>query len=171
MQEKNINFGCCLDCFGNCSMVATVKDDKIIKIEGNKHHPLTQGVICVKGRKHLERVYHPDRILSPKRKVNGKWVDISYEEALEEICSKLLSYKTEYGSESVLLFSSGGYSGINKSVDEMFFNYYGGVKHFALEGEEIPWKDGKFDTPSGKYELYSETAKNQGLSPLPEYIP
>lgn len=44
MQEKNINFGCCLDCFGSCSMVATVKDDKIIKIEGNKHHPLTQGL-------------------------------------------------------------------------------------------------------------------------------
>lgn len=43
--------------------------------------------------------------------------------------------------------------------------------YFALEGEEIPWRDGKFDTTSGKYELYSETAKNQGLSPLPEYIP
>jgi len=127
MEEKKLNFGCSLDCFGNCSMVATVKNDKIIKIEGNKHHPLTQGVICVKGRKHLERVYHPDRILSPKRKVNGKWVDISYEEAIDEISRKLLSYKKEYGSESVLLFSSGGYSGLSKSVDEMFFNYYGGV--------------------------------------------
>ncbi|WP_291637918.1 molybdopterin dinucleotide binding domain-containing protein, partial [Clostridium sp.] len=43
--------------------------------------------------------------------------------------------------------------------------------YFALEGEEIPWKDGKFDTPSGKYELYSENAENLGLSPIPEYIP
>ena len=127
MEEKNINFGCSLDCFGNCSMIATVKGDKILKIEGNKHHPLTQGLICVKGRKHLERVFHPDRILNPKRKVNGKWVDISYEEALDEISRKLLAYKKEYGSESVLLFSSGGYSGLSKSVDEMFFNYYGGV--------------------------------------------
>lgn len=54
-------------------------------------------------------------------------MDISYEEALDEISRKLLSFKKEYGSESVLLFSSGGYSGLSKSVDEMFFNYYGGV--------------------------------------------
>ncbi len=127
MEEQNINFGCSLDCFGNCSMVATVKNGIIVKVEGNKHHPLTKGVICVKGRKHLERVYHPDRILSPKRKINGKWVDISYEEALDEISSRLLSYKKEYGTESVLLFSSAAYTGISKSVDEMFFNYYGGV--------------------------------------------
>jgi anaerobic selenocysteine-containing dehydrogenase len=43
--------------------------------------------------------------------------------------------------------------------------------YFAFEGEEIPWQDGKFDTPSGKYELYSESAKSLELSPLPEYIP
>ncbi|MEG0772105.1 molybdopterin-dependent oxidoreductase [Clostridium sp.] len=127
MEEKKVNFGCSLDCFGNCSLVATVENGKVIKIEGNKNHPLTQGVFCIKGKKHLERVYHHDRILSPKRKENGKWVDISYEEALGEISRKLLSYKKEYGSESVLLFSSGGYNGLSKSVDDMFFNYYGGV--------------------------------------------
>lgn len=127
MEEKKVNFGCSLDCFGNCSMVATVKDGKVIKIEGNNDHPLTQGTICIKGRKHLERTYHPDRILNPKKKINGEWIDISYEEALDEISKKLLFYREKYGSESVLHFSSGGYSGISKSVDKMFFNYYGGV--------------------------------------------
>lgn len=127
MTEKKISFGCGLDCFDNCSMVATIENDRITKIEGNKDHPLTQGIICIKGRKHLERLYHPDRILSPKRKINDIWVDISYEEAFDEITNKLLSYKKEYGPESVLLLSSGGYGGLSKSVDKMFFNYYGGA--------------------------------------------
>ena len=127
MTEKKVSIGCGLDCFDNCSMIATVKDERIISIEGNKDHPLTQRIICIKGRKHLERLYHPDRILNPKKKINDKWVDISYEEALDEISNKLLFYRKEYGPESVLLFSSGGYLGLSKSVDEMFFNYYGGV--------------------------------------------
>ncbi|WZL72728.1 molybdopterin-dependent oxidoreductase [Clostridiaceae bacterium 35-E11] len=127
MKEKKRTFYCSLDCFDNCSMIATVENDRIIKIEGNPEHPLTQGFVCGKGKKHLERVYHPDRIVTPKRKRNGRWIDISYEEALDEISEKLLSFKKAYGSESVLHFSSAGYGGISKSVDKMFFNYYGGV--------------------------------------------
>ena len=42
---------------------------------------------------------------------------------------------------------------------------------FTIKNREIPWKDKKFGTPSGKYELYSETAKEKGVSPIPHYIP
>lgn len=127
MPEKKIRFSCPLDCFDSCSMIATVDNEKIVKIEGDKNHPLTQGFICQKGRKHLERVYHPDRILTPKKKYKGKWIDISYEEAIDEIAEKLMRIKKEYGSEAVLHFYDSGYGGISKTVDKMFFNYYGGA--------------------------------------------
>jgi anaerobic selenocysteine-containing dehydrogenase len=47
------------------------------------------------------------------------------------------------------------------------------LKHvyFSIPGREIPWQDGQFETPSGKFELYSETAITEGASPLPTYIP
>ncbi|SHJ69808.1 molybdopterin-dependent oxidoreductase [Paramaledivibacter caminithermalis] len=127
MSKTKIRFSCPLDCFDVCSMIATVKEGKIIKIEGDKEHPLTKGFICQKGRKHLERVYHPNRILSPKKKYKGKWIDISYQEAIEEIAEKLNKIKKEYGSKAVLHFYDSGYGGLSKTVDKMFFNYYGGA--------------------------------------------
>jgi len=127
MKEKRIKFTCPLDCFDICTMVALVKDDRITKIEGDKDHPFTQGFICKKGKKHLERLYHPKRILNPKKKVNGKWIDISFEEALDEIAEKLVKIKEKYGPSAVLHFYDSGYGGISKTVDKMFFNYYGGA--------------------------------------------
>lgn len=127
MSEKKISFSCPLDCFDACSMIATVRDGKVVKIEGDKNHPLTQGFICQKGKKHLERAYHPDRILGPKKKHKGEWIDISYEEAIDEIVEKLTHIKKEYGFEAVLHFYDSGYAGLSKTVDKMFFNYYGGA--------------------------------------------
>jgi len=127
MSEKKIRFSCPLDCFDVCSIIATVKNDMILKIEGDRNHPLTQGFICQKGRKHLERVYHPDRISSPMKKHKGEWISISYKEAIDEIGKKLKAIKKEYGSEAVLHFYDSGYGGLSKSVDKMFFNYYGGA--------------------------------------------
>ncbi|WP_432663835.1 molybdopterin-dependent oxidoreductase [Wukongibacter baidiensis] len=127
MGEKKIRFACPLDCFDGCSMIATVKDKRITEIEGDKDHPLTSGFVCQKGKKHLERMYHPDRILTPKKKYKGEWVEISYEEAIDEIANKLSEIKEKYGSEAVLHYYDSGYGGLSKSVDKMFFNYYGGA--------------------------------------------
>lgn len=127
MSEKKVRFTCPLDCFDICSIIATVENERILKLEGDKNHPITQGFICSKGKKHLDRVYHPDRILSPKKKYKDKWVDISYEEAIDEISAKLKDIKREYGPEAVLHFYDSGYGGLSKSVDKMFFNYYGGA--------------------------------------------
>jgi anaerobic selenocysteine-containing dehydrogenase len=42
--------------------------------------------------------------------------------------------------------------------------------YFAIPGREVPWQDGKFKTPSGKFELYSTIAMEEGANPLPTYI-
>jgi anaerobic selenocysteine-containing dehydrogenase len=42
---------------------------------------------------------------------------------------------------------------------------------FRIPGEEIPWRDGRFATPSGKFELYSPSARADGQPPLPSFIP
>ena len=64
-MEKTVRFACSLDCFDTCALLATVRDNKITTITGDKKHPLTNGHICNKGRKHLDRLYHPDRIVNP----------------------------------------------------------------------------------------------------------
>lgn len=88
-----LSHGCTLDCFDCCKFNVYVKDDKIIKIEGDKNHPYTRGMICKKGRAHVTRLNHKDRIYKPLLKVNGEWKEISFEEAINIMAEKLNYYK------------------------------------------------------------------------------
>ncbi|MEW9122753.1 MAG: molybdopterin-dependent oxidoreductase [Thermotaleaceae bacterium] len=127
MNKEEIQFACPMDCFDVCSFIAEVEDGRVLRIRGNKEHPMTKGYGCSKGAQHLERLYHRDRLLHPKRKVGGKFKDISWEEALDEISFKLKEIREKYGSLAVLHYYDSGYGGMSKTVDKMFFNYYGGI--------------------------------------------
>lgn len=127
MMSEEIRFSCPLDCPNSCAMLAVVNDGIITEVKGDRKHPDTRGLICLKGKQHLYRLYHRDRLLSPRKKLHDKWVNISYEEALGEIAEKLVSIKQKYGSQAVLHYYDYGYCGMSKTVDQLFFNYYGGA--------------------------------------------
>ncbi|MCP4163339.1 MAG: molybdopterin-dependent oxidoreductase [Deltaproteobacteria bacterium] len=127
MTIKKIKTSCSMDCFDACSLIATVSDGKVISIEGDKSHPLTKGFCCHKGKKTFERMYHSERLKKPLRKMGDRFFEITWDEAFSEIEEKLKTTINEYGSESILLYSGYGYSGILKNADRMFFNYLGGV--------------------------------------------
>jgi len=124
---ERIKFACSLDCFDLCSLVAVKDGGRIVKIEGDKDHPVTKGFICKKGRDHLERLYHKNRFFKPRIKKDGQWHEISYEEAIGLLSEKLSGYIKEYGPESILHYNDSGYGGMSKDVDNIFFNGLGGV--------------------------------------------
>ncbi len=126
-MEKKVRFSCPLNCFDVCSLVATVINGKVVKIRGDKTHPLTKGTVCKKGLKLLERQYHPTRLTNPQKKIGDKWAKITWEEALEEIAETLSKIIKKYGSLAILNYSDYGYGGLIKSVDKIFFNHLGGV--------------------------------------------
>ncbi len=126
-MKEHIKIACPLDCFDGCSLIASVVDGRVVSIRGDRNHPLTKGVCCNKGMDIAKRQYHPERIVSPRKKTHGRWEDISWDDALYEITEKLTAIKNQYGSPAVMHFSYSGYGGLIKSVDEMFFNYFGGV--------------------------------------------
>lgn len=121
---------CPLDCYDVCSMKAEIIDGKATKLEGNKEHPITQGIICEKGRKHIERMYSPMRIKQPMKKENGGFVEISWDEALDTITSKLNHYIDNYGTQSIAQYNDGGAGGLLKNVENLFFDYLGNVTLF-----------------------------------------
>lgn len=123
---KKLSSGCTLDCFDCCKFNVYVEDDKIVKLEGDKEHPYTKGIICKKGFMHLDRHNHPKRQYSPLLKVNGKWTEISFEEASEIMAEKLTKYKDESGNKSVLYYEQYGSGSLLKSIGDIFFNFYGG---------------------------------------------
>jgi len=63
--------------------------DKVVKIEGLKDHPVNNGGVCVLGLSGPQLLYGPNRVQTPKKKVNGKWRTISWDAALAEIVTKL----------------------------------------------------------------------------------
>ena len=124
---KTVSQGCTLDCFDACRLKVHVENNKVIKIEGDKEHPFTKGFICNKGRSHLDRLNHPDRIYNPLLKVDGEWVEITFERAIEIMAEKLNFYKNKYSSQSIMYYEQYGNGGLLKSIGDIFFNFYGGV--------------------------------------------
>ena len=124
---KIVKQACTLDCPDVCKFNIYVENDKIIKIEGEKEHPYTKGFICSKGRAHLDRIYHKDRIYQPMLKVDGEWREISFEEAVDIMAQKLSYYKENYSPKSVINYEQYGNGGLLKSINNIFFNFYGGA--------------------------------------------
>ncbi|WP_145044451.1 molybdopterin-dependent oxidoreductase [Paenibacillus xylanexedens] len=122
---------CPLDCPDTCGLLLHKENGKIVKVVGNPDHPITKGAICNKVRNMTERVYHPERLQYPMRRVGakgeGKFEQISWDEAIGEITSKFSSIAETYGSESILPYSFYGNMGILgvDGMDRRFFNALG----------------------------------------------
>ncbi|MEK4438493.1 molybdopterin-containing oxidoreductase family protein [Paenibacillus sp. FSL K6-2862] len=122
---------CPLDCPDTCGLLLHKENGKIVKVTGNPDHPITKGAICNKVRNMAERVYHPERLQYPMRRVGakgeGKFERISWDEAIHEIAGKFKSISAKYGSESILPYSFYGNMGILgvDGMDRRFFNALG----------------------------------------------
>lgn len=124
---KVLSHGCTLDCFDACKFNVHMENDTVIKIEGDKSHPYTKGIICKKGRAHLERLNHPERIYTPLLKIDGKWIEITFDKAVEIVSNKLKKCKEEYSTTSVMYYEQYGSGSILKSIGDIFFDFYGGA--------------------------------------------
>jgi anaerobic selenocysteine-containing dehydrogenase len=102
-----------------------VKDGKIIKIEGDSSHPITQGRLCHKGYQSLSVAYHKDRVLHPMKRVgakgSGKFEKISWDEALDAIVGKYKEAIAEHGSDSILPYWYSGELGMVHFLNPMRF--------------------------------------------------
>ncbi|MGL5330827.1 MAG: molybdopterin-dependent oxidoreductase [Peptostreptococcaceae bacterium] len=124
---KIVGQGCTLDCFDACKLNIHVENGVVKKIEGDKNHPYTKGFICNKGRAHLDRLTHKNRIYKPLLKVDGKWCEITFEEAIEIMAKKLNECKNKFSTQSVIYYEQYGNGSLLKSIGDIFFNFYGGV--------------------------------------------
>ncbi|WP_375279924.1 molybdopterin oxidoreductase family protein [Pseudooctadecabacter sp.] len=76
----------CYMCACRCGINVHMKDGKVAYIEGNKDHPVNQGVLCAKGSAGIMQVNAPSRLKAPLKRVgprgSGEFEEISWEEAL-----------------------------------------------------------------------------------------
>ena len=129
-DEVEIKRSICLWCKGECGVFAKVKDGRLLGIEENpdyprKVFPRLRG--CPRAKRAKEYVYHPDRLRYPRKRVGdrggGKWEQITWEQALDEIAEKLSRLKGKYGAET--LASTTGTYRTHWEFGRRFFNLFG----------------------------------------------
>jgi anaerobic selenocysteine-containing dehydrogenase len=122
---------CGHDCPDTCAWVVEVRDGTAETLSGDPAHPFTRGTLCAKVNHYLERVYHPDRVLHPLkragRKGEGRFVRVSWDEALTDIASGWQAIVQESGAEAILPYSSAGTQGLiqTASLDRRLFGSMG----------------------------------------------
>lgn len=106
-QPKTSAFSACPhDCPSTCALDVTFDDNgRIKRLNGAKDNDYTAGVICAKVARYADRLYHPDRLTKPLKRVGkkgeGQFEEISWEAALDLIAHKFLAAEAEFGAESV----------------------------------------------------------------------
>lgn len=124
---------CPHDCPDTCSMLVTVDDaGRAIKVAGDPNHSFTQGFLCTKVARYLERTYHEGRLLYPQirtgRKGEGTFRRASWDEALGVVAQRLSAIiDSDDGPQAILPYSYGGTLGMiqGSSMDHRFFHHIG----------------------------------------------
>ena len=112
-EEKIVWSACTVNCGSRCPLRLVVKDGQIVRVlpdnTGNNEIGTQQIRACVRGRSIRHRIYNPDRLKKPlKRKPgtkrgDGEWIEISWDQALDEIADKMKQLLKDYGNESIYI--------------------------------------------------------------------
>lgn len=125
---------CSLDCPDQCGLLVHKKDGRIVRISGDPDHPVTQGAICNKVRHMTERLYDPKRLQNPLKRAGakgeGKFVRISWEEAIGTISARWKDIVQKDGAQAILPYGYAGNMGRLSmgSMDRRFFYRLGASK-------------------------------------------
>ncbi len=136
MSRKIIKTDCIL-CINSCGINATVEDGKLIKVEGMPEHGVSEGYICPRGEALVDYVYSPERLQYPlKKKADGGWQRISWDEALDTIAAKLKVIKEKYGAQALAVYSGSiGTENIELAgFAQRFRGVYGTPNLLSVEG-------------------------------------
>ena len=97
-------------------MQVEVRSGRAVALRGDPDHPVTAGWLCAKVNPYLERVYHPDRLQAPLRRVgrkgSGRWREIGWTDAIDEIADRWRKIIADTGAEAILPYSYSGTLGL-----------------------------------------------------------
>lgn len=100
----------CEMCVWRCGLIATVKEGRVVKLEGNPENPYSRGKLCPRGNAGLMLLYDPDRLKFPMIRVgergSGQWRRVSWEEALDFTAENMQQIKERYGAEAMIMSST-----------------------------------------------------------------
>ena len=103
----------CEMCSTRCPIEARVENKEGVFIRGNPKSKGTGGRVCARGGSGFNQLYDPQRIVKPLMRVGergeGKWKEVSWDEAYTFIAQKLGEIKEKYGAHTVAFSAKGGW--------------------------------------------------------------
>jgi anaerobic selenocysteine-containing dehydrogenase len=125
-----VNSACTL-CPGGCGISVKKADERVIKIEGLKGHPVNDGGLCILGLAGAQLLYGPTRIQTPLKKVNGRWQKLSWQEAITELADRLKELRAK-GSAHTVACVAGSDRGTVPELLNRFLAVYGSPNFFRM---------------------------------------
>lgn len=127
-----VRTACPHDCPDTCAIETLVNEEgRAVSVRGRADHPITRGWLCAKVNRYLERVYHPERLLYPLKRVGSKgsaaFKRISWDEAIAEITDRWREMIEQHGAQTILPYSYAGTLGLVQGAvtDTRFWNRLG----------------------------------------------
>lgn len=132
----------CMQCYARCGIIGYVGYGRLVKIGGNPKHPNSRGRLCAKGQAGINVLYDADRILFPLKRAGkrgeGKWQQISWEQAYQEMASRLSKLRQRGFQERFVFLSERDVS--TASFSRRFCNAFGTPNHLSQAGLSSPNK-------------------------------
>ncbi|MCD8554352.1 molybdopterin-dependent oxidoreductase [Seleniivibrio sp.] len=134
--EKHIASSCEM-CVNKCGFFAHVVDGRLKKLNPNPKFFKSRAMLCARGNAGAEEPYNPERLTKPLLRVGergeGKWKEISYEEAFKLVAEKLKEFKVKNENRSSVAFASS--EGFQEEMFQYLVQSYGStntVRHPTL---------------------------------------
>ncbi|MFM6986399.1 MAG: molybdopterin-dependent oxidoreductase [Hydrogenophaga sp.] len=121
---------CPHDCPDTCALLTTVENGVAVRVQGNPDHRPTDGALCTKVSRYTERSYHPERILTPLKRVgpkgSGRFEPVGWDEALDDIAARLQAIAAR-DPQAILPYSYAGTMGLvqGEGMAARFFHRLG----------------------------------------------
>ena len=128
LPVRTVRGACPHDCPDTCAWTVTVENGRAVELKGDPDHPFTRGGLCTKVNHFLQdRTYNPDRLLRPLRrsgpKGSGAFEPVTWDQALDDIATRLKAIVAESGAEAVMPYSYMGTQGLvqGSAMSDPFF--------------------------------------------------
>lgn len=147
---------CPYDCPDSCALLVTVENGRVIRVTGDPDHPVTRGLLCPKMNHYEQTVHSPRRLTTPLQRVGikgaGEFEPISWDRAIEIICSRWHEVIARHGGEAILPYSYAGTMGlVQRNAGHPFFNKLGASRlerTICSPAKDAGWKALMGDTPA-----------------------
>ena len=127
---RTVRGACPHDCPDTCALLTTVENGVAVRVQGNPDHRPTDGALCTKVSRYTERSYHPERILTPLRRIgpkgSGRFEPVGWDEALDDIAARLQAIAAR-DPQAILPYSYAGTMGLvqGEGMAARFFHRLG----------------------------------------------